>query len=123
MAAGFALDAVLGDPHGWPHPVKLIGKQIDFEEGLVRKHVLDEIDEAGDAWPLDRVQTEKLAGGALAADVALPARNRDHALTGDWKGCRECHIEPDWLLVYRIEENDLILLLMRTGTHADVLGM
>ena len=73
MAAGFALDAVLGDPHGWPHPVKLIGKQIDFEEGLVRKHVLDEIDEAGDAWPLDRVQTEKLAGGALAADVALAA--------------------------------------------------
>ena len=73
LVAGFALDAVLGDPHGWPHPVVLIGKQIDFEEGLVRKHVLDEVDKAGDAWPLNRAQTERLAGGALAADVALAA--------------------------------------------------
>ena len=73
MIAGFALDAALGDPHGWPHPVKLIGKQIDFEEGLLRKYVFAEAEEAGDAWPLDRVQTERLGGAALTADVALAA--------------------------------------------------
>ena len=56
----------------------------------------------------------------LAADVALPPRNRDHALTGDWKGCRECHIEPDWLLVYLIENDMLTLTLVDTGSHSDV---
>ena len=54
----------------------------------------------------------------LAADVALPARNRDHALTGDWKGCRECHIEPDWLLVYSKNAEALELKLIRTGSHS-----
>ncbi len=73
MIAGFALDAVLGDPHGLPHPVQLIGKQIDLEEGLVRKHVLAEAEQAGDAWPLDKAQTEKLGGAAITADVVLAA--------------------------------------------------
>ena len=59
----------------------------------------------------------------LAAGEALELKNHDHNLSGGLSGFRECHITPDWLLVYRIEENDLILLLMRTGTHADVLGM
>ena len=59
----------------------------------------------------------------LACDIPLDPDKRDHALTGNLSGLRECHIKPDWLLVYRVEENDLILLLMRTGTHADVLGM
>lgn len=54
----------------------------------------------------------------LAADVALPPRNRDHALTGEWKGCRECHIAPDWLLVYSKVEEELILYLIRTGSHS-----
>lgn len=70
---GFALDMVLGDPKGWPHPVRLIGKQIEFEEKLVRTYVIDEVDNAGAAWPLDRAQTERLCGVALAADVALLA--------------------------------------------------
>ncbi|MBQ6390064.1 MAG: cobalamin biosynthesis protein CobD [Eggerthellaceae bacterium] len=73
MAAGFALDAALGDPQGWPHPVRLVGKQIDFEEGLIRKYLLPEAEKAGSSWPLDRDQTEQLAGAALAADVALVA--------------------------------------------------
>lgn len=54
----------------------------------------------------------------LAADVALPPRNHDHALAGEWKGCRECHIEPDWLLVYRKIEEMLELKLIRTGSHS-----
>lgn len=54
----------------------------------------------------------------LAAGVALPPKNRDHALTGNWHGTRECHIGPDWLLVYRKNEDALTLLLMRTGTHS-----
>ena len=49
-------------------------------------------------------------------------KNRDHALTGDWVGHRECHILPDWLLVYRIENDVLVLTLARTGTHSDLFG-
>jgi mRNA interferase YafQ len=56
----------------------------------------------------------------LAAGQQLPARLRDHSLTGQWKGYRECHIQPDWLLVYRIVVNDLVLVLTRTGTHSDL---
>lgn len=50
----------------------------------------------------------------------LPEKNKDHALTGNWKGYRECHITPDWLLVYRVYENTLILSLSRTGSHSDL---
>ena len=71
MLAGFALDVALGDPQGWPHPVRLVGKQIEFEEGLINKYLLPEAEAAGDAWPLSKAQTERLAGAALAADVAL----------------------------------------------------
>ena len=53
----------------------------------------------------------------LAAGETLPPKNRDHELTGTYKGFRECHIQPDWLLIYRINNNDLILFLSRTGTH------
>ena len=49
----------------------------------------------------------------------LPSHNRDHALTGNWKNHRECHITPDWLLIYRIEKDVLVLTLTRTGTHSD----
>lgn len=73
MAIGFGLDAVLGDPREWPHLVKLVGKQIDFEENLVRTYLLPEAEQAGDSWPFDQAQTERIAGAALAADVALLA--------------------------------------------------
>ena len=56
----------------------------------------------------------------LAQGETLPAKHRDHSLTGDYIGFRECHIQPDWLLVYRTEEEALMLFLMRTGTHADL---
>ena len=58
----------------------------------------------------------------LAQGESLPDKNKDHALSGDWSGHRECHIQPDWLLVYRVEENVLVLTLARTGTHADLFG-
>ena len=58
--------------------------------------------------------------GLLAEGQTLPPEYRDHALTGDYSGCRECHIAPDWLLVYELVERDLILYLMRTGTHSDL---
>lgn len=48
----------------------------------------------------------------------LDARFRDHKLVGNWAGHRDCHIEPDWLLIYKIEEEELHLV--RTGTHADL---
>ena len=56
----------------------------------------------------------------IANGISLPAKNRDHALTGNYIGCRECHIEPDWLLVYEIQNNELLLVLMRIGTHSDL---
>ena len=56
----------------------------------------------------------------LARGEALPAKNRDHNLTGDYIGFRECHIQPDWLLIYRTDGDALLLFLMRTGTHADL---
>lgn len=56
----------------------------------------------------------------LASGNTLPESYSDHMLTGNWKGYRECHIQPDWLLVYCIENNDLVLVLTRTGTHSDI---
>ena len=58
----------------------------------------------------------------LAMGQPLPERNRDHALTGDWVGHRECHIQPDWLLTYRVEEDVLVLTMTRTGTHSELFG-
>ena len=59
---------------------------------------------------------------ALAMGETLPEKNKDHALTGDWVGHRECHIQPDWLLVYRVEDDVLVLTLSRTGSHSDLFG-
>ena len=57
---------------------------------------------------------------SLANDIPLPAKNKDHALQGEFAGCRECHIRPDWLLIYSKEsDGELhILNLLRTGTHS-----
>ena len=56
----------------------------------------------------------------LALGENLPNENRDHDLHGNWKGYRECHIQPDWLLIYKIEKDILVLTLTRTGTHGDL---
>ena len=57
----------------------------------------------------------------LRIPAALPPKNRAHDLTGNWAGYQECHISPDWLLIYRVEGNEL--WIARTGTHADLFGM
>jgi mRNA interferase YafQ len=59
----------------------------------------------------------------LATDQPLPAANKDHALKGEFHGFRECHIQPNWLLMYRKDDLMLQLVLMRTGTHADLFGL
>ncbi len=56
----------------------------------------------------------------LADGVELPQNYKDHPLRGNWDGCRECHIEPDWLLIYEYDNGALILYLSRTGTHSDL---
>lgn len=56
----------------------------------------------------------------LAAGEQLPERNKDHVLVGDYAGCRECHITPDWLLIYEVQDQELFLYLTRTGTHSDL---
>ena len=56
----------------------------------------------------------------LVWEKPLPEKYKDHWLTGDYVGFRECHITPDWLLVYQIKDDELILVLSRTGTHSDL---
>lgn len=56
----------------------------------------------------------------LADGVTLPLKNRDHSLSGDYEGYRECHITADWLLIYRYEEDRLVLFLFRNGSHSDL---
>ena len=67
-----------------------------------------------DLAQLDDV-VEKLADGK-----PLPPKHLDHALVGNWQGFRECHIAPDWLLIYKIIDKTLVLMLQRTGTHSDL---
>jgi mRNA interferase YafQ len=64
----------------------------------------------------------RLVVEALMNDQLLPERNRDHALTGDYVGTRECHVAPDWLLIY-LKTGDLqsgSITLIRTGSHSDL---
>lgn len=56
----------------------------------------------------------------LANRKTLPIKYKDHALSGDYSNFRECHIKPDWLLIYHIDDEELELFLLRTGTHSDL---
>lgn len=56
----------------------------------------------------------------LATGQPLAEKYKDHSLLGNYKGCRECHITPDWLLIYEVSDSELILYLTRTGTHSDL---
>ena len=56
----------------------------------------------------------------LANKIPLPKKYKDHSLSGNYVGFRECHITPDWLLIYQIDDNELILYLTRTGSHSDL---
>ena len=67
-----------------------------------------------------RIDLLETAVELLATGRALPEKYKDHVLSGEYGGFRECHITPDWLLVYQIRENELILFLSRTGTHSDL---
>jgi mRNA interferase YafQ len=54
----------------------------------------------------------------LINEITLPPRHCDHALKGDFKGFRDCHVEPDWLLIYKIDDD--VITFERTGTHSDI---
>jgi mRNA interferase YafQ len=56
----------------------------------------------------------------LIAKKPLPPGNRDHSLTGNWRGCRECHLEPDWLLIYRVNEKAKLIEYARMGSHSEL---
>ena len=77
----------------------------DYKTLVKRKKKIELLDEV----------VEMLLDGKI-----LPEKYKDHQLSGNWKNYRECHIEPDWLLVYRLYENTLVLALTRTGTHSDL---
>ena len=67
-----------------------------------------------------RIELLEEVVNTLAERKPLAAKYKDHLLTGDYGGFRECHITPDWLLVYQIRETELVLFLSRTGTHSDL---
>lgn len=56
----------------------------------------------------------------LANEVPLPEQFKDHNLSGNYNGFRECHIAPDWLIIYQVNNNELVLVLSRTGSHSDL---
>ena len=92
---------------------RLKGKYPDID--VENEEVLyGKIDDDFDTEKLYEV-IEKLANGE-----PLEEKYRDHYLSGDYKGCRECHIEPDWLLIYEIVDDILILMLYRVGSHSDL---
>ncbi|MCL2056594.1 MAG: type II toxin-antitoxin system YafQ family toxin [Oscillospiraceae bacterium] len=59
--------------------------------------------------------------GMLLDGIPLPPKYRDHPLKGDKRGYRNCHIQPDWVLIYKIDKGVLTLILSETGTHSDIL--
>lgn len=67
-----------------------------------------------------KIEYLREAVNMLASGRRLDDKYHDHGLTGKYRGFRECHIEPDWLLVYRISQEALELFLFRTGTHSDL---
>lgn len=67
----------------------------------------------------DISRLEKIAE-LLANEVPLPEQFKDHNLSGNYNGFRECHIAPDWLLIYQVNNNELVLVLSRTGSHSDL---
>ena len=67
-----------------------------------------------------KIERLKEVVNILAEQKKLEDKYRDHGLSGEYKGFRECHIEPNWLLVYRIDEDVLELFLFRTGSHSDL---
>jgi len=68
-----------------------------------------------------QIEALRLVVNTLANQQTLDAKYRDHELRGQYSGFRECHVAPDWLLIYRIEDDALELFLFRTGTHSDTI--
>ena len=77
--------------------------------------------ERSTAFKRDYKRAKATPAALLVSDQVLPKNNRDHALSGDWMGYRECHIKPDLLLIYRKPEVDT-LRLARLGSHSDLFG-
>lgn len=88
---------------------------IEFTSGF-KKDIKRKLRQGFDVRKLDEIILSLRRG-----DV-LPERNKDHGLLGKYKGYRECHIEPDWLLIYRVNERALILTAVRTGSHSELFG-
>lgn len=88
---------------------------IEFTSGF-KKDVKRKLRQGFDVRKLDEIILSLRRG-----DV-LPERNKDHGLLGKYKGYRECHVEPDWLLIYRVNERALILTAVRTGSHSELFG-
>ena len=87
--------------------------QLDFTNAFAKD--LKKIKKRGyDLTLMNEVVTQ------LQEGKQLDAKYKDHPLTGNWKGFRDCHIAPDWVLVYRIYKDKLLLVLTRTGTHCDL---
>ena len=80
----------------------------DYKQAMKRGQAIEELDQ------VIRI---------LSKGKKLPEKYEDHQLTGNWHGHRECHIRPDWLLIYKISEKHLVLTLTRTGSHAELFAL
>lgn len=68
------------------------------------------------------MQSFKEINERLIAGLPLPEKNKDHLLSGNWNGYRECHIEPDWLLIYKINKEENLIEYVRIGSHSELFG-
>lgn len=89
------------------------------------KYIIKTTNQFKKDYKLARKQNKKMSllqdvVALLANGEALPEKYKDHELKGNWSGHRECHITPDWLLIYRYEDDILILTLSRVGSHSEL---
>lgn len=67
-----------------------------------------------------KIEEVKVVIKKLIQDIPLEPRNKNHALSGNYSGCFECHIKPDWLLIYMLDNDKNTVTFLRTGTHSDL---
>jgi mRNA interferase YafQ len=88
---------------------------LEIKDGSIFRKDMKKVQKQGKDFSKLRVIITKLIN-----NIELPKENKDHNLKGNYKGYRECHIEPDWLLIYKTEVENNLLILYRTGSHSEL---
>jgi mRNA interferase YafQ len=88
---------------------------LEIKDGSIFRKDMKKVQKQGKDFSKLKVIITKLIN-----NIELPKENKDHNLKGNYKGYRECHIEPDWLLIYKTELENNLLILYRTGSHSEL---